>query len=394
MNYDWRYDNRNGGGSFWRSFEMRFDDEELIHLRHGDRAAVIMGGDPWASGGHSEAPPGAEHMQAPPGAFATAEGTLPLELILRSKEYFEFLEPVTIELRLRNLLDVALTVDARLEPSYGGTLLYIQRPDGRVVQYDPVMCQLGVEVPLILLPAGAGPEGSDRYSESVFLSYGQYGFYFDEPGEYLVRALYQGPGDVLIPSAVHRIRVGHPMSREADRLAQDYFSYTVGMNLYLGGSASRYLEKGLIVLRTIAERFPDRITGAKAAITVAHSEAESFYRLSETKRKLEKAKDADPEAALAHSDTALALFRSTHAPAFNLEYHALARDRSRWRERLGDTASARAELETMRDDLADRGVNDTVLREIQESAEMIAADTPKKARSPRGKGKGGGRKKK
>jgi len=387
MNYDWRYDNRNGIGSFWRNFEMRFDDEELIHIRHGDRAAVIMGGDPWASGGHSEGPPGAEHMHAPPGAFATAEGTLPIELLVRSKEYFEFLEPVTIELRLRNLLDIPLTVDARLDPSYGGAILYVRRPDGRVVQYDPVMCQLGIEVPLTLHPTGSGPEGSDRYSESVFVSYGQYGFYFDEPGEYLVRALYQGPGDVLIPSAVHRIRVGHPMSREADRLAQDFFSYTVGMNLYLGGSPSRYLEKGLIVLRTLAERFPDRITGAKAAITVARSEADSFYRLDETKEKLSKAKDADPEAALAHSDTALELFRTTRSPALNLEYHALARDRSAWHERLGDAASARSEMESMRDDLADRGVNDTVLRDIGESAEMIAAAAPKKTSGTRGKGK-------
>ena len=28
MNYDWKYDNRNGSGSFWGNFRMRFDDEE------------------------------------------------------------------------------------------------------------------------------------------------------------------------------------------------------------------------------------------------------------------------------------------------------------------------------------------------------------------------------
>ena len=35
---------------------MRFDDEELVHIRHGDRSAVIMGGDDWGSGGHLERP--------------------------------------------------------------------------------------------------------------------------------------------------------------------------------------------------------------------------------------------------------------------------------------------------------------------------------------------------
>jgi hypothetical protein len=56
MNYDWRYDSRNGADTFWNRFPFRFDDDELIHLRHGNRAAVIMGGDPWSSGGHLEAP--------------------------------------------------------------------------------------------------------------------------------------------------------------------------------------------------------------------------------------------------------------------------------------------------------------------------------------------------
>ena len=374
MNYDWRYDNRNGPSSFWRSFQMRFDDEELVHLRHGDRAAVIMGGDPWASGGHIEAPPGAEHLQAPPAAFATAEGTVPLELLVRSKEYFEFLEPVTVEFRLRNLLDVPIVVDARLNPSYGGLLVYVQRPGGRIVQYDPVMCQLGVEAPLVLQPAGHGPEGADRYSESVFLTYGQYGFYFDQPGEYLVRALYQGPGDLLVPSSVHRLRVGHPMSRDADRLAQDFFSYQVGMNLYLGGSASKHLESGLVVLKTVADQFQDEVAGAKAAITVARSEADAFFRLSEDRGALVKTQDAAPEAALGQTDAAVDFFRRTPAKALNLEYHELIRERAGWRDRIGDPGGARRELETLRDDLSKRGVNEAVLRDIDEAASMVGAN--------------------
>ena len=374
MNYDWRYDNRNGGGSFWRNFQMRFDDDELIHLRHGDRAAVIMGGDPWASGGHIEAPPGAEHLQAPPSAFATAEGTVPLELLVRSREFFEFLEPVAIEFRLRNLLDVPVVVDARLNPSYGGLLVFIRRPDGRVVQYDPVMCQLGVEMPLLLQAAGTGPEGADRYSESVFLTYGQYGFYFDQPGEYLVRAVYQGAGDLLVPSAVHRLRVGHPMSRDADRLAQDYFSYQVGMNLYLGGSASRHLGSGLDVLKTVAERFENDVAGAKAAITVARSEADSFFRLSADERTMVKAQAADPEAALARTDAALDFFRRTPANALNLEYHRLVRERAGWHDRIGDMRGARRELATLGDDLAERGVKEVVLRDIAGFASMMGAN--------------------
>jgi hypothetical protein len=47
MNTEGRYDKRNGQGSFWRGFDFQFDREELVHLRHGRRLAVIFGGDGW-----------------------------------------------------------------------------------------------------------------------------------------------------------------------------------------------------------------------------------------------------------------------------------------------------------------------------------------------------------
>jgi len=97
MNSDWKYDNRNGANSFWGNFRMRFDDEELLHMRHGDRAAVIMGGDPWASGGQ---------LEAPPRSMADQVGETPVELLVRSKGYFQFMEPVNVELRLRNTSDL------------------------------------------------------------------------------------------------------------------------------------------------------------------------------------------------------------------------------------------------------------------------------------------------
>ena len=256
MNYDWRYDSTNGPDSFWSNFEFRFDDEELVHLRHGNRSAVIMGGDPWASGGHLEAPPGAEHLAAPPGAMASVEGEQPVELLVRSKEFFEFMEPVSIELRLRNLFtDLPLKLDTRLSPEYGGVVIYIRRPDGRILEYAPVMCKLSPTHTKQLTPLEFDQQpGPDRYSEEVLISYGRYGFYFDVPGEYHVRALYQGAGDILIPSNVHRLRVGTPLTRDLDRTAQDYFSYEVGMNIYLEGSRSQHLKKGFDLLREMSQK--------------------------------------------------------------------------------------------------------------------------------------------
>ena len=86
---------------------MRFDDEELIHIRHGDRKTVIMGGDDWGTGGHLEAPPAAA-LEAGPGQ--------PVELMVRCKPYVLLMEPVSVELRLRNTTPVPIPIDPRLDP--------------------------------------------------------------------------------------------------------------------------------------------------------------------------------------------------------------------------------------------------------------------------------------
>lgn len=381
MNYDWRYDNLNGADSFWSNFAFRFDDEELIHLRHGDRSAVIMAGDPWASGGHLEAPPGAEYLAAPPGAMSTVDGEQPVELLIRSKEYFEFMEPVSIELRVRNLFpDLPLTLDTRLNPEYGGVVIYIRRPDGRIVEYSPVMCKLAFPSPKQLLPLQANQEpGPDRYSEEVLISYGRYGFYFDEPGEYYVRALYQGGGDLLIPSNVHRLRVGSPLTREIDKTAQDYFSYEVGMNLYLEGSRSPYLEKGLNLLRDMSERNKESMLGAKLAMTVANSFTYPFYDLEQRSGvpgetlKLTKTQDADPEAALELTAAAVDLFQKSDQKALNLSYRQLVSQRVDCHVALDQPGAAIEELSQLHQHLSNNGANAPVLEQISNLAGTISS---------------------
>ncbi len=375
MNYDWRYDNRNGVDSFWSNFQLRFDDEELIHLRHGNRASVIMGGDPWASGGHLEAPPGAEHLWAAPGALSQAEGNVPIELLVNSKGYFDFLEPIAIEFSLRNLLtNMPIELDTRLNPEYGGMIVYIRRPDGRTVEYAPIMCKLAEPLYQTLSPGGAD-DGADRYKESVFLSYGQYGFYFDKPGEYLIRALYQGAGDILIPSNTHRLRVGHPATKEEDRLAQDVFSYPVGMNIYLGGSPSPFLESGINVLEDLAGRYPDTMVGAKAAIVVGNSVAQSFYRIQPKDNTLTRMQAGNPEAAMKVAKSAAAgSGRGGRKAPQSLVHHALTRTRADWLGASDDSRKSRAAAESTWAGLTAQGVGEDVLNELEAFARAIAPD--------------------
>jgi len=374
MNYDWKYDARNGAGEFWKAFKFRFDDEELIHLRHGNRAAVIMGGDAWGSGGHAEAPPGDEYLRTAPTTAVQAVDPGPIELLLRSKNYFEFLEPVRIEVRLRNLMpDVDLPIETELHPEFGALSVLIRRPNGRIVEYSPIACKLAQSVSHTLKPAKATEDGTDRYSKEIDLTYGRYGFYFDDPGEYFIRAIYHGAGDLLIPSNTMRVRVGHPPSKELDRRAQDFFSHEVGLNLYFGGSASPHLKKGLDQVRDLAESHSGTVMGAELTRSIANCVAKPFFsvqrgRTPDGKRVavMKQIKKAQPETALKMTTPAVQTLRKTGEKAMNLAYGQLVRDRAGYRQTVGDTARAQTEVKTLIGDLAKRGAHKVVLASYNE----------------------------
>ncbi len=356
MNYDWRYDQRNGQSAFWKRFEFRFDDEELIHIRHGARHSVMMGADPWSSGGHHEAP----NLSS-----AQVEGDPPLELLVRSLGYFELMEPVHVELRLRNLLsDLPVAIDKRLAPEFGTILLHIKRPDDTIVAYDPIMCAVG-DPEVLLLQPGNQTNGEDRYSREIFLTYGGRGFYFDQPGEYKIRAIYQGLGDILITSEPHRLRIGTP-SAESDRFAQDFFSDAVGLALYLRGSRSPYLARGAEVLEEAAARFDQSMIGAKIADSLANGLARPFFRIDQSNAKLARVASADPKAAVALTDPALQLLRSADMKECNLAYARLVRRRAAYHQAAGEPEKAREELKTLEVDLSKRGANPSVVNSYRD----------------------------
>lgn len=356
MNYPHYYKPRfNCPGEFWSQFMMRFDDEELIHIRHGDLSSVIMGGDPWASGGHFE-------MTS--SVMAPIIGELPLELLIRSKKYFDLLEPVVIELRLRNLIDVPIPIEEKLKPEYGNTLLFIQRPDGKIVEFNPIFCQLAKPSIRILNAPGCGIEGDDRYSDTIFFSYGKGGFYFDMPGEYTIRAFYNADG-LLIPSNVQNIRIGSPISRDYDITASEFFTYPVGMSLYLHGSQSPFLSEGMDLLTCLAETSPDTMLGAKVGSRIAPSIGRPFFRI--IGNTLTMTHDAEPRKALQMTEPAVELYRSlkgTEAKLTNISYNKLIRGRANFLTRLGQKTKAKEEVSVLKDDLSERGVNEVVLNEI------------------------------
>jgi hypothetical protein len=374
MNYDWKYDQRNGANEFWKNFEFRFDDDELIHIRHGNRAAVIMGGDDWASGGH---------IELTSDVFADAEGELPIELLVRSPAYFDFMQPVSLEFRLKNLSDLTLELDTRLNPEYGGVVVYIQKPNGRTVQYSPILCKVATPETTQLKPLQKNEKnkGDDRFSENVFLSFGVDGYYFDNPGEYLVKAVYHGGGDILIPSNVHRIRIGRPFERAEERIAQDYFNYSTGMALYLEGSSSPYLDSGMNTLHEIVERFPKSRLAAQTKLTFAKNLKRDFYRIEEDKRKLKLYRQAEPEKVLGLTAETLQHQKEDENTLTNLDYHEVRRLRVDTLAQIGEITEAKEEINQTVEYLKQKGVNQPVLKKITAYGDDLGKG--KRKRKPR-----------
>jgi hypothetical protein len=353
---------------FYDTFYFRFDDEELLHMRHGDRRSVIMGADDWASGGHMD--------DSRLRLMSGVEDGSPLEVLLRTREYYDFLEPVSVEVRLRNLLpSTPIEIDTRFSPEYGVVSFLVQRPDGRIIEHDPVFCVVGDPDTRVLQGAGVSVEGADRYSKDVRLTYGKHGFSFTEPGEYRIRAFYRDADGFVTPSNTVRVRVGVPLSREIDRLAQDYFSRAVGLILAVGDHRSPWLQKGADTIYKVIERKKGDPTAAVLALRLAEAHATSFHRLADGKNErvkpLYQAAKPEPERVLALSEPALEQAKADSRKAGNLRYHRVVRLRAACLSAIGQKEKAKAEFSEMRADLAKRQVNKPVLDLIDAEAKSL-----------------------
>jgi hypothetical protein len=379
MNYDWKYDALHGEGEYWKAFPFRFDDEELMHIRHGNRSSVIMGGDAWGSGGHAESPPGAESMRMPPGAMVSVDGEVPLEILVRSQPYYDFLEPVSIEIRARNLLAQPVSINATLHPEFGAVSVFVRRPDGRIVEVMPISCKVAEDRELVLAPTGAA-DGSDSHSRTVFVSYGRYGFYFDEPGQYTVRAVYHGPGNMLIPSNLQRLRIGHPKSAHEDRMAQDFFSYQSGAALYLGGSQSKFLSQGMDTLLSMINDQGATLAAAKTAARIARGIGQPFHDLDygATIARIKRVSSGDAQSALRLTDTALQTFDRLRCPDLNIAIERCVRTRADLLLRIGEPEQAHDEMLALASDLDAGGVKSLVVERVRRDAESIEVPKPKR----------------
>lgn len=375
MNYP--YGVAGGDTAFFADFEYRFSDGELLFMRHAPARFVRMGDAAWFD--HH----GFEQARIQP------EPALSLDLrVNRAKPVFEFLEPVVVELKLKNESAVPQIVDENVLTTLDGITIALKRQGSPARQFVPFAQYCMQAAPRVLQP------GEAIYG-SAYVTAGLNGLDVAEPGRYILQAALHGPaGDIVSKPLL--LRIAPPRGFEEEVIAQDFFSDEVGRVLAFDGS--RVLNDANRTLREVVERLADRRVAkhARVPLALAISERRKVLTVAPGPEKTLKpaaavggaikVEAAQPDRAASELKSALLHNADVAAESLgHIDYKVYVDALTRLLEAEGETQEAAAAQDTMYKILAARNVLPRVLDEIEQRQQELAATS----RQPRkGKGKG------
>lgn len=177
-------------------------------------------------------------------------------------------EPVYLLTRLRNESSEPVTAAAEPTPEAGGLRIEILRPDGRRVDFLPLVYEDD------LYPPDPLPPHRVRAAE-VPIFYGGGGWTFDVPGTYGVRAVYRDPNRRFELEAVPLqvvVSEGDSASRElfADPEAADQAGRFL---VWQGGD---HLQRGIALLKAIVVQHPRSPLAVHARVALGISSSRDF----------------------------------------------------------------------------------------------------------------------
>ncbi len=221
---------REGGAAYWSAFPFHFTDNELVHIRHGFYRNVIMGANAFGTGA----------ADIDPDAFdEPIVDNSGLALELRSKPHFQYGEPVVVELKLATTDLRGRDTHGYLHPKDDFVTIAIRQPSGRTVVYRPMLRHCADAATTVRLDASR-----PALYDSAYIGYGQDGFYFDNPGQYAVRAQYIAADGSRVVSPVLKLRVRPPAGAEDLDVAELLLGDEQGKLLSLLGSDADALRRG------------------------------------------------------------------------------------------------------------------------------------------------------
>ncbi len=336
------YPNRVAGGqaAFFGDFRYRFTDDELAFLRHAPRRFVQMGNANWFVNHGFEAP--SRLLQSGRWALYLRPN--------RDTNAYTFMEPVVLELKLKNASDRDARVDPHLLADGRHITLFVQREGSDVRTWRPMMthCHEVHDAPL---------KGGESIYGAHLVSATPDGWLIDEPGFYRVQAAVD-LGDEIVISNVLRVHVAPPASAEANALASEYFTEDVGRALAFGGVPSA--EAAMDTLRAVTDRCPGTAAALHAAVAMSTPKLSDFKRLAPgaDRHELEiRADGADVEAAAkVQMDALLSDPNRAAATLGHIEYFEAVDHLSDALRSAGDGDAARRVLQSSVETMKERRI--------------------------------------
>ncbi len=257
MNYPFRV--AGGESRFFADFEFRFSNPELLFLRHAPERLVQMGNAAWFDHhGFQE-------------ARVSPRPALRLDLrVNRDDGIFEYLEPVTLELKLTNDSTEPRIIDANVLRGVESMTVVI-KPQGKPArEFKPFgrYCYLPDNV--VLYP------GESIYAP-LGVSAGLNGWDIADPGRYLVQVALHRDDEDLVSNELY-LRIAPPRSYDEELIAQEVFTEDVGRVLTVRGS--EVLSDANDVLRTVVDRLGDRRIAIHAAVALATPDSKNYKVLT------------------------------------------------------------------------------------------------------------------
>lgn len=239
MNYPFNYPAEGGEATYWSKFAFQFDNEEVVHLRHAFRNNIIMGGSNFAVGSALDR----DVMNEP----VRNQSGLTFKI---STHLNRFLlgEPVVLQLTLGTNDSNGRRVHSLLHPNYGLVKIAIRKPNGVVLDYEPFVEYLAGQQETVI-------DRDDVVRDSAYIGYGKDGLYFDQPGNYQVRATYLAKDGSMVISDMLNLRVAYPISRDEDELAELLMGEEQGKLFSLLGSDAPSLSAGNAAFDQVLDRY-------------------------------------------------------------------------------------------------------------------------------------------
>jgi hypothetical protein len=357
-----------GTAAYWMAFPFQFTDDELIHLRHGFYRDVIMGGSPFGRGA----------AEIDPGMFdqPTVDNS-GLLLELRSKEAFDYGEPVVVELKLSTTDLRGRATHDYLHPNNGLVNIAIQQPSGQTVMYRPLMPRCVDSDRRVQLDSTEQP----AIYQSAYIGYGRDGFYFQQPGRYTLRAQYVAADGSRVVSQVLRLLVRSPLSRADEQVAELMLGEDQGQLFYLLGSDSDALKAGNQALDTVLDEHGDHPLAVYARLVKGINAEREFKNL--TADKSLEVRPAKPEQCIQLLSSVVETSAAGEQGVDNLTLNTVLRRLAQAHAKAGNDDKVPEVMDRMVEVFSKKKVNPYVLQTIREQAEATKARLAPEADKPR-----------